>query len=142
MKKYKARLGAPFPKDRAQEVGCEVERIKRDRKKLKPEFLVEEAQSKHSKLHDLFDWDDGIAAEKWRVQQARNIINHIVEVIIVDEEPQEVRSFFSVDNSEGKKYVSLKDIAKNSQYRAQLIDRANAYLGNLMGVLKILKGEL
>ena len=33
--------------------------------------IVEEARKKNSPLHDFFEWDDSIAAEKYRLAQAR-----------------------------------------------------------------------
>lgn len=45
-----------------------------------PDAIVELARNENSVLHDLFDWDDKIAADKWRKQQARIIsCNLIVE---------------------------------------------------------------
>ena len=45
-----------------------------------PDAIVELARNENSVLHNLFDWDDKIAANKWRRQQARVICcNLIVE---------------------------------------------------------------
>lgn len=45
------------------------------------EALVEHAKPKRSKLHPLFEWDDEVAGQKWRVSQARRLIRSI-EVVV------------------------------------------------------------
>ena len=42
--------------------------------KLTPELLFEDARNPDSPLHPQFDWDDSTAAEKYRIQQARNLL--------------------------------------------------------------------
>jgi hypothetical protein len=41
---------------------------------VKPEKLIERAESPLSPLHRYFEWDDSKAAEAWRVSQARYLI--------------------------------------------------------------------
>ena len=43
-----------------------------------PEAIVELARNENSVLHNLFDWDDKVAADKWRKQQARVICCNLV----------------------------------------------------------------
>lgn len=43
-----------------------------------PEQLVEAAKDKKSELHKCFDWDNRVAAEKWRKHQARQIMCFLV----------------------------------------------------------------
>lgn len=46
-----------------------------------PEMIVDLARDESTELHKCFDWDNDIAAEKWRKQQARLIcISLTVEV--------------------------------------------------------------
>lgn len=49
---------------------------------LTPAAVVEDARSKKSPLHDQFEWDDGEAAHKYRLEQARTLIRSVrVEVV-------------------------------------------------------------
>jgi hypothetical protein len=48
---------------------------------LKAEEVVNCAESESSPLHKFFDWDDSEAAVKWRLEQARNLINVTVEYL-------------------------------------------------------------
>ena len=61
-----------------QEIGSE---------NVTPESVLEKAKDKKSELHKCFDWDDKSAANKYRLQQARQIIQFIVTVPDKKEEP-------------------------------------------------------
>ena len=39
--------------------------------------VVRNAQDEHSPLHDLFTWDDTVAAHKWRIREARQLIRTV-----------------------------------------------------------------
>lgn len=48
---------------------------------LTPDAVLEDARSKKSPLHDQFEWNDGEAAHKYRLEQARTLIRSVrVEV--------------------------------------------------------------
>lgn len=42
-----------------------------------PGLLVEKARPPRSRLHQLFEWDDDLAADSWRRHQARDIIGSL-----------------------------------------------------------------
>jgi len=48
---------------------------------LRPEDVIEAAKDARSPLHDQFDWSDDVAAHKWRLHQARNLIRVCVRQI-------------------------------------------------------------
>lgn len=53
----------------------ELETIcKRNGGMLPAKAVVDFARNPKTALHKRFDWDDGVAAEKWRIQQARVLI--------------------------------------------------------------------
>lgn len=58
----------------AQIVGEIVEAIAEKLGVCSPRYLVEEARSKKSPLHPLFEWRDDVAAEHWRTEQARSTV--------------------------------------------------------------------
>lgn len=67
-----------------QEIGEEV----------KPEQVLDKARDNGSELHKCFDWNDSVAAEKYRLYQARLVINHLIVVKRdVDEEKAEPIQF-------------------------------------------------
>lgn len=53
----------------AEEIGTE---------KITPEEVLEKARDKNSELNKCFEWNDSVAAEKYRLQQAGNVIRMLV----------------------------------------------------------------
>ena len=54
-----------------------IQVIVRKHGKVTPQMLVEEARSETSLIHDRFEWDDAVAGEKFRHEQARAIIRSV-----------------------------------------------------------------
>jgi len=141
-KKFKARTGAPFSVDDAQKIGEELEEIK-SKKLLNPSNIVERAKNPKSILHQYFEWDNNEAAEKWRLQQARNITNHILEVIVIKGNPIEERAYFNVtakNDTTAKDeniYVSLAEVIKTPSYKKQLLKEMEVTLENLLKLIKL-----
>ena len=140
---FKARVGSPFKKEEAQVIGETLDDIrKKNDGNLKSEDIVKEAKSKKNPLHEHFEWDNNTCGEQYRLQQARNITNHIVEEVIVDGSPIEQRSFLSVKNTENDTvYVSLGDAIVNVDYRKQLLDQMITILENLTVTMKLFKRQ-
>ena len=46
--------------------------------RISPQELLEKARDVNSELHKCFEWNDSIAAEKYRLQQARGILINLV----------------------------------------------------------------
>ena len=103
---------------------------------LTAENLLRKASKKSSSLYDFFDWDNSSAGEKWRLRQARQLVNEI-KIIVED---KEIYAFESVniivkeaEVSNGKinkfgvrEYKPILEIMNNEDYRMQLIHRALA----------------
>lgn len=78
----------------AQTAGEELERIRiQNGGKLRPEDILNEASSKDSPLHPVFEWDDSRAARKYRIQQARRFLKAIV---VVYEDNEVAPAFYNV----------------------------------------------
>jgi hypothetical protein len=138
---YKARSGAPFKQEEAQEIGEALDSI---REKCDGEFKIDialkEAKKINNPLHEHLEWDDTKCGVEYRIQQLRNITNHIVDEIIVDGEPTEQRSFLSVTNDEGDMvYVSRETAIEVVDYKKQLLDRMISTLENLTTTMKIFR---
>lgn len=131
-KTYTAKPTAPFPKNKAQEVGEELNRIREEYGKATPEVIVEASRPKDSVFHSYFDWNDAIAAEKHRKQQARHISSSITcEVIVESGEKKTVRAFINVKKAEEPEYVPVEIVMKDEDLRRQML--ANA-LKELIGI--------
>lgn len=137
---YKARVGASFNDKQAKVIGVEVERIKNKKGYIKPEFLVFNARSTIHPLHTFFEWNNTKAGEQYRLHQARHLINHIVEIIVVNKKGTEVRSFHSVTCKDlGKVYVTISDALKTQDYRNQLLNKSLVALDNLRNLVELMK---
>lgn len=81
----------------AQTAGEELERIAASGG-ITAERVVDESRPTAAPLHKCFEWDDATAAEKYRVHQARGIINAIV-VKDVTPDVVETRAFVHVSGA-------------------------------------------
>lgn len=72
----------------ATSVGNHLELLREQNKgELTPEDVVGDARNDNSPLHSFFEWDDGEAAEQFRLQQARGLIRSVVAIYTDGERP-------------------------------------------------------
>lgn len=96
---YSWKIQSLYPIE-AQCAGEEIERIYHKRGQCDAADVVDESRPESAVLHPCFEWDDPVAAELWREQQARGIINCIVTVSETKKgEAVEVRAFPHVANT-------------------------------------------
>lgn len=112
----------------AQECGERIELIQNKHGKITPQLVLDDARKKASPLHDGFEWDDTVAAEQHRLNQARFILRQIVIVSEPEDEeaePTSIRAFVSVSTEdEGKVYMPLTDAMENPESRQQIVSKA------------------
>lgn len=82
-----------------------------------PEDVVAYAANPKTALHSFFEWDDSVAAKKWRLHQARNLILSI-------ELEDGIRAYESVVVDGTRSYVSTKEIIKSHDLISQVLDSA------------------
>lgn len=86
--------------------------------RLTPGEVVTAARDPESPLHDMFEWDDGKAAESWRLEQARGLIRSVqVKITTIENNvisvPVYVRDSSLPEDEQG--YISLSSIKDNPQ---------------------------
>ncbi len=142
-KKYEARVGASFKKEEAQGYGERLEYIASENKgKITPSLVVEDGKNKSSPFHNYFEWNDKTASEQYRLQQARNLINHIIEVVVIEGKPSKQRSFFNVVNGGGERvYVTLNKAVTTKSYRLQLLNQLITVLENATELMKLFRSD-
>lgn len=93
-----------------------------------PQNVLDLARNENSELHKCFEWDDSKAAESYRLQQARNVIQHLV---IKSDEPTPEKSvairvyqISSVKNTYQPREFFIKHV---DEYQ-KLLERAKAEL--------------
>ena len=90
---------------------------------LTAQNLVDANRPETAPLHNEFEWNDTEAAEKWRVHQARHIINSIVVVTEEAKKDSVVRCFFKVAQQTAN-YESITTIVKNEDKYMALLETA------------------
>lgn len=92
---------------------------------LKPEQVIAAAESESSPLHSYFTWNDGEAAAKYRLHEARMLLSVCVEYIGQGAEAKEQRVFVSLrsDRLEGG-YRQLVKVLNSASMRKQLMTDA------------------
>ena len=109
----------------AQKVAEEIHAIGDE---VTPDQIVEAARDESTELHKCFEWDDTIAANKWRKYQARQVLCTLV--IKVEEEPEDetppTRVFYKTDNNEGYKHCNI--VFRNDDEYQKLLQAAYAEL--------------
>lgn len=100
---------ASFAKNIDPEVAImEIEKIENLYGKITAETVLRHAENKDCILHKLFEWDDSKAAEKFRLSQARTLINNIEVRIVSDGESISIPVYEVVRCDDGSKYKNVE----------------------------------
>ncbi|WP_298165123.1 hypothetical protein [Novosphingobium sp.] len=122
--KWREGLRAPTSVD-PQKAGEELERIRtRHNGRLEPEWVVHNAKSPQNVLHDLFEWDDNVAAQNFRIDQARAVIRSVEAVIEEAPEAKPIRAFVSVVQERDRAYTSVQHAMADADLRKQVLMQA------------------
>lgn len=126
---YSWRPGSRISID-AQLAGREMARIEKGAGCLTPELVLERARTANSALHGHFEWDDGKAADQYRLGQAGELIRSITVDITRSnvEPPKTVRAFVNVKEDDGRHYVATARALSDTELRAQVLAKAWADL--------------
>ena len=120
----------------ANVVGNELDRIHQKHGALRPNDVVDEAKPEDAPLHPVFEWDDEVAGQQWRVHTARNLIRS-VHVVTDNKEPSAV--YVNIQNNDKQReyqpiemVVNKPDLYAMAIYEAQQrINAAQKSLENL-----------
>lgn len=129
---------SPKGKVDAQVAGEHIEEIKEKRGGITPQLLVIEAKKKRSPLHNCFEWDNSVAAEQYRIVQAREILRYLVVIIEPETEDEEeiyVRGFIApLDTEEDshQSYLTISEVMADE-------DLDKAYKQQILRELKAIK---
>ena len=90
---------------------------------LTPVAVVDAARDKKHVLHRHFEWDDALAADAYRLDQAR----HIVRVVRVEDEDAEggtARAYLSISEKNGVSYRPIEAVKKSVDLQAAVLKGA------------------
>ena len=107
---------------------------------LTADNVLKEAAKTDSILHQFFEWDNDMAANKYRLQQARNLINRVEIVVIKDGQPRQVGAFEIVHVGENRVYKNVGILTKDevSEVRKAVLGEL-AYLKDKLSFFSELK---
>ena len=95
---------------------------------LRPENILKEAKNEKNPLHEVFEWNDSVAGEKYRLHQARLFVDAIVIKHQSGIREIEIRAFHSIITGEGettiRAYHFIDDILRDKEMREILLIQA------------------
>lgn len=106
----------------AEEAGAVMSRLEASGS-LTPKRLVDVSRPEDAPLHNEFEWDDEVAAELYRENQAAHVIRCIVVKTEEKAEPA-VRAFFPVHKENPSTYTSIQTIVKRPDLMDTLLEQA------------------
>lgn len=94
--------------------------------RLKPSVIVDAARPETSPLHSQFTWDDVKAADLYRRQEARMVMNSIRVVVDEDSEPQPmfISVIETVFDEPDRAYVTTARAMRDAELTAQILQQA------------------
>lgn len=105
----------------------ELSRLEAEHGRLVPSAIVDAARSPKSPLHRFFEWDNTVAAEKYRIMQASNLIRHVKVVMeLPNLTARTVRAYVSPYTGQG--YVRIEKALSDADMRMQLLAQARREL--------------
>ena len=126
---YQAKVGSTLRDTDAEMLGQIVASLAGD-VVAQAEALVDAARPVTSPAHPYFEWDDGLAAEKYRREQAQYYVRSIE--VIHPEYHEPVRAFHNVcmtiNDEKVRGYARLEIVESQEELLAQVIAEAKAEL--------------
>lgn len=92
---------------------------------LTPQIVVDAAREEDSPLHPHFEWDYELAAERWLIEQARDLIRKArVKIIREDGQTVRVRAYLALTTEDKRPiYVKTEVIGQDEAMRAQVLQQ-------------------
>lgn len=115
---YQWKAGAQIKAD-AQTAGAMCMELASEGR-LTAKNLLDANRPEDAPLHNAFEWNDGVAAEAWREQQARHMINCLT---IRHETVEPTRAFFKIERTEST-YQSISTILSSENSTEKLLNTA------------------
>ncbi len=87
-----------------------LQAIRDERGALTPALVVDTARDPEHPLHSRFEWDDSVAAEKWRLEQASQLLR-VVKLPADPLRPGDLRAFVAVKGQDSHRadYVPTEE---------------------------------
>lgn len=126
MKEYSWNVGFSYAVD-ANDVGQEFEKLGEN---LTAETVVNVARDENNILHNIFEWDDTVAGEKYRKIQASQLISNLKVVIKEDEEKPVITRAF-VTTQRNTKFQPIEKVVNDVTQYQLLLEKAYRELNSI-----------
>lgn len=120
---YKWKIPGVMPVD-AQTAGEEIGRLYQSKGRILPEDVVEASKDESAPLHPCFEWNDTVAAHKYRCGQAASLIRLIVAEDYSASSSENVRAFVHTQDS----YKPISVVVNSQDQMSELLRSALAEL--------------
>lgn len=102
----------------AQQAGEHIEELDRIHGEVTPQILLDDSRPEDAVLHPCYEWDDSVAAEKYRLHQSKKIIGNLVVVSVSDGKKEEEVPCVNA-------FVTVKDRNEKASYRPTIVALSN-----------------
>lgn len=107
--------------------GQEMERLESEHGQITANMLLDSARSSESRIHNYFEWNDSIAAEKFRLRQA----SYFICALAIAEQPSEnlkvntpIRAYMNVGTRSNGEFVNTKAAISDESMREIVLKNA------------------
>lgn len=107
-----------MPTSSSSNLRSQLQTLYNDNGFLTPPIVVEAARPKDSLLHSRFEWDNRVAGEKYREQQASELIRSVKISYRKGNKTEDIRYFVSVQREDGYSYHPAEVVAQDSTLTA------------------------
>jgi hypothetical protein len=107
-------------------VGEHIEMLRQKFKgELTPKDILDDARHDNSPLHSFFEWNDGEAAEQYRLQQARGLIRSVVAIYVREDKPAvRQKAYVHVAERSAPHYREASHAMSQTKTRQLVLQRA------------------
>lgn len=105
----------------------ELEKLSKRHGELRPADVVRAASSPAHPFHNYFEWDDTIAAAKFRIVQAQKLLRVVILVQETDGEesvPIRVRAYQNIQDDDSQYYCSTVKAMSDDHLRQKVLAQA------------------
>lgn len=126
----------------ADVAGRELRRIAQQHGHITSKMVVDESRPEDAALHPAFEWDDGIAGERYRLHQASSLVRAVVVVPPEKSEAPEHRAYVltSVETEPRPVYVDAQTVVDTPSMFADALGRLERRLTDAKQSVEELRG--
>lgn len=101
-----------------------LKQLEEENGRLEPQAVVQQASDPSSPLHDSFDWDDTLAARKYRLWQARQLIANVKVEFVGDNRQAYYNATVVIEDVPVRGYWSLDRVLSDEELHRQVLIEA------------------